>query len=129
VTMHRFRVWVAVTAMLQALVFAPLFHVHDQDDHGHSGSFVHAHFPVSVHATSHSEHEVEPADSHEHVRWVDVFTLTAPVSAGFQAVVEFSEPLSVPSPEENRAVTSLQTVRSHSPPVLSGLTLRSPPVL
>src|SRR5262245_42821147 len=121
--MHRFSVWVAVAAMLFALVSAPFFHVHDQDDHGHAGSFVHAHLPESELSSAYSGHAVEAEHSHEHVRWVDVFTLTAPVSTGFHAVAEFSEPLSLPVPIANRAVASLQTLRAHSPPLQSDLTL------
>jgi len=128
--MHRrFSAWAAVAAMLMALVSAPFFHVHEQDDHGHAGSFVHAHFPESESPSEHSGHAVEAGHSHEHVRWVDVFTLSAPVSSGFQAVAEFSEPLSAPVTVANRAVASVQTLRAHSPPLRSDLTPRSPPAL
>jgi len=127
--MSRFSGLVAVVSMLHALVTAPLFHVHDHDDHGTAGSFVHAHFPELESPSEYSGHAVEAGHSHERVRWVDVFTLTAPISAGFQAVAEFSEPLSLPAPVASRAVASLQTLRAHSPPVQSDLPPRSPPAL
>jgi len=125
--MHRFSACAAVGAMLFALVSAPLFHVHEGDDHGHAGSILHAHFPALEHAASPSEHAIETQDSHNHVRWLDVFTLAAPIDAGFQAVAEFSEPLMVPPQPVSRAVLSLLNLRAHSPPERSRLGPRSPP--
>jgi hypothetical protein len=127
--MLRFSACTGVFAMLFALVSAPLFHVHGADDHSHAGSIVHAHFPELEHSSSPSEHAIETQDSHEHARWIDVFTLAAPISAGFQAATEFSEPLKVPPPPVSRAVISVLTVRTHSPPERSGLASRSPPAL
>src|SRR5207247_2453385 len=101
---------------LFALVSAPLFHVHDRDDHGNAGSFIHAHFPDVENPTGHSERAVETEHSHQHVRWIDVFTLSTPVPLSFAVVAEFSQPLSIPSPPVSRAVISLQTLRAHSPP-------------
>ena len=127
--MHRFSACAAVGAMFFALVSAPLFHVHEGDDHGHAGSIVHAHFPELEHLSSPSEHAIETQDTHEHARWIDVFTLAAPIAAGFQAATEFSEPLEVPPPPVSRAAISVLTLRAHSPPERSGLASRSPPAL
>jgi hypothetical protein len=129
VAMHRFSACVAVVAMLFALVSAPLFHVHEADDHGHAGSIVHAHFPGLEHASSTSEKAIETQDSHNHVRWLDVFTLAAPIDAGFQAVAEFSAPLMVPPLPVSRAVVMLLSLRTHSPPERSRLAPRSPPAI
>src|SRR5262249_22997369 len=128
-TMRRFSACAAVGAMLFALVSAPLVHVHEADDHGHAGSILHAHFPNLEHASSSSEHAIETQDSHSHVRWLDVFTVAAPIDAGFHAVAEFSEPLMVPRPPVSRAVLSLLNLRTHSPPERSKLVPRSPPTL
>jgi len=125
--MRRLSAWMAVGAMLFALVSAPLFHVHDRDDHGNAGSFIHAHFPDVENPTEHSERSVETEHSHQHVRWIDVFTLSTPVPLGLQVVAEFSQPLSIPSPPVSRAVLSLQTLRAHSPPEHFDLPPRSPP--
>src|SRR5215470_8149476 len=105
--MHRFSVCVALGAMLFALVSATLLHIPEADDHDHAGSVFHAHFPGLRHALSTSEHAIETPDSHDHVRWLDVFTLAAPIDAGFNAVSEFSEPLMVPPPPVSRAVISV----------------------
>jgi hypothetical protein len=129
VAMHRFSACMSVGAMLFALVSAPLVHVHEADVDGHAGSILHAHLPGLEHASSPSEKGIETPDSHGHVRWLDVFTLAAPIDAGFHAVAEFSEPLMVPPPPASRAVISLLSLRTHSPPERSRLAPRSPPVL
>jgi hypothetical protein len=128
-TMRRFSACAAVGAMLFALVYAPLFHVHEADDHGHAGSILHAHLPELEHALSPSERAIESQDSHQHVRWLDVFTSAAPIDAGFHAVAEFSESLMVVRPPVSRPVISLLSLRTHSPPERSGLAPRSPPAL
>jgi len=113
--------------MLFALVSAPLFHVHDHDDHGNPGSFIHAHFIEFEDPLPCRGHAVETQHSHDHVRWVDVFTLSAPVSAAFYAVAELAEPLTEPSLEVRRVGLSVQVLRVHSPPAGSNLAPRSPP--
>jgi hypothetical protein len=125
----RFGAWAAVASMLLALVSGPFFHVHDQDEHGHAGSFVHAHLPEPENPTAHSGEEVEAGHSHEHVRWLDVFTVSAPATTAYLPVSEFSEPLTILPPAENRAVASVQTLRAHSPPLLPDLPPRAPPTL
>ena len=115
--------------MLFALISAPFFHVHEGDDHGHAGSVVHAHFLELEDLTPYSGHVLEAHHSHENVRWVDVFALSAPTSPGFHAVAEFSEPISISPPVVSRVVLALQTLRAHSPPERSGLPARSPPAL
>jgi hypothetical protein len=127
--MRRFSAYMAVGSMLVALVSAPFFHVHEADDHGHAGSVVHAHFLELEDPTPYSGQVLEPHHSHENVRWVDVFALSAPTTSGFHAVAEFSEPLSISPPVVSRVVLALQTLRAHSPPERSGLRPRSPPVL
>lgn len=125
--MHRFSACLAVGAMLFALVSAPLFHVHDRDDHGNA--LVHTHFLESENPLSNSGHAVEGRDSHGHVRWVDVFTLNTPATTVFHAVAEFSAPLLLPAPVASRARVAAQTLRAHSPPEAPNLAPRSPPAL
>jgi hypothetical protein len=127
--MRRFSAFGAVGAMLFALVSAPLFHVHEADDHAYAGSVLHSHLPGLEHALSSSEHAIETQDSHDHVRWVDVFTLAAPIDSAFHPVAEFSEPLLVPPQPVSRSVISLLSLRTHSPPERTGLSPRSPPAL
>jgi hypothetical protein len=127
--MRRFSAFTAVGAMLFALVSAPLFHVHEADENGHAGSILHAHFPGLVHAASPSGYAIEDEDSHDHVRWLDVFTLAAPIAAGFHAVAEFSEPLTVSPTSVSRAAISILNLRTHSPPQRSTLVPRSPPAI
>jgi hypothetical protein len=112
--------------MFYALISAPLFHVHDRDDDGHAGSLIHAHFPEDENV-SHSEHAVETQHSHQHARWLDILVVNTPVPTTFQVVAEFSGPVTVPGPVVSRAVLSVQTLRSHSPPGRSDLPPRSPP--
>jgi hypothetical protein len=126
--MHRFSACLGVAAMLLALISAPLFHLHDSDDHGRPG-LVHAHFPGFERHTWASGPLVETPDPHEHARWLDFFTLNSPVTAFFHAVAEFSEPLSLPSPVVSRALASIENLRAHSPPETSDLVTRAPPTL
>jgi len=124
--MHRFSACIAVGAMLFALVSAPLFHIHERDDH-HAESFVHAHFPTQE-DVSHSEREIEPPHSHGHGRSVDIFAVNTPASAPYQVVAEVSGPFSPVAPVVSRAVLSVQVLRAHTPPERSNLPSRSPPL-
>src|SRR5262245_21191244 len=127
--MQRFSTCAAGVSMLFALISAPLFHVHDHDDHGNPASFIHAQFIELEDQLSHTGQEIEAPHSHDHVRWLDVFTIATPVSAAFYAVAELVEPLSAPSPELRRAIVSVQVVRAHSPPARFNLAPRPPPSL
>ena len=125
--MRRFNAYSAVFAMLASLLSAPLFHVHDGDDHG--GSFVHAHFLAAEEAPPASGYAIEDAHhSHEHARWIDVFTLSTPVTASFHEVAEFSEPLSVPPPQLSRFAEPVPSLHAHGPPDSSSAGPRPPPV-
>jgi len=125
--MHRFSACIAVGAMLFALVFAPLFHVHDHDD-GHAESLAHAHFPESEHS-AHSGYEIETDHSQPHGRSIDIFAVNTTPSAAYYPVAEFSEPFSISLPVVSRAVLSVLALRVHSPPERSELPSRSPPTI
>ena len=127
--MYRVSGCVSVLAMLYALVFAPLYHVHDHDDHGHAGSFAHAHFFESETPSDHTAPAFEESESHAHVRWIDVFTVNTAAKNSFHAVAEFSEPVSIPIRNSSRSVISMQTLRAHSPPKYFNVVPRAPPSL
>jgi hypothetical protein len=128
VTMHGFSACLAVGAMLFALISAPLLHVHDHDGGGHAESFVHAHFPESK-DVDHSSDAVEPHHAQEHGRPIDLFAASTTESPTHHFVAEFSEPCLLGSTVLTRAVQSVQTLRTHSPPEQSDLPPRSPPIL
>ena len=124
--MRRFSAWLAVGGMLFALVSAPLFHVHDRDDHGNA--FVHAHFLEPEDPLPDSGHAVDAQHSHHHAHSIDVFTSNAP-AALFYAVAEFSDKLPLPSLEATGSMVCVETPRAHSPPDARCLAPRSPPAL
>ena len=124
--MRRFNAAIAAVAMLTALLSAPLFHVHDADDHGHDAAFVHAHFPEFEHAGG-AESEIETAHSHERARNIDIFTLSIPAAVPFHPIAEYSEPLSLPAPERGGILEPVHCPYSHGPPPQSGSAPRSPP--
>src|SRR5262245_50137957 len=118
--MQRFSASLGVGAMLLALVYGPMFHVHEQGDHDTAALTVHAHLPGIEHALANVDHpEMESPHSHAHVRWVDILTLSKPVTIAFHVVVDRSEPLVVPSQVMNRIVAPVQSLHLHSPPVPS----------
>src|SRR5262245_53960929 len=128
--MQRFGASLAVAAMLLALVYGPLFHVHERDDHDTSALTIHAHFPeVGQESASADYPEMECPHSHAHVRWLDVLTLNKPITVSFHVVVDRTEPVPVPSEDANQIVQPVETLHLHSPPVLSYFALRSPPSL
>jgi len=127
--MRRVNVYVAILAMLSAFVSAPLFHVHNGDDHGNPGSFVHAHFLEAEEESHDSGIGIEAPHSHEQGHWADVFTLNTPFTVNFYGVAELAEPLALPSPAVNRVGAAIQTLRAHSPPDGFDSAPRSPPAL
>src|SRR5436189_194788 len=76
--MQRFSAFLGVGAMLLAFFTAPLFHLHDRDDHGRPAPLVHAHFFESEATAPHSDNEIEMAHSHHAARWVEFYTYNAP---------------------------------------------------
>ena len=127
--MRRFNACLVVAAMLIAFASAPLFHVHDHDDHGNPEPFVHAHFLDAEERSDDSTVAIETQHSHKQAQWLDVFTLSTPVAVNFYQIAELAEPLSLPSPAINRIVAAVQTLRAHSPPDRSDSAPRAPPAL
>src|SRR5262245_45719889 len=114
--MRRWSACLGIGSMLFALAFGPLFHIHDHDDHGNPGSFMHAHLPVLEIPQTDSTDEIETPDSHQHVRWIDGFIPHGPLFVGFRAAAEYSETLPPPSEFSGRSVPAVQTLRAHGPP-------------
>src|SRR5687768_8741174 len=127
--MYRFSGWLAVVAMLLALVSGPLFHIHDADDH--EQVFAHAHFLESEDHSLVSQHapEIEADHSHDHVRWLDIFRVSGPPTVILHLAVEVFEASSVPSVPESRALIAIQTLHAHGPPPISSSAPRSPPTV
>lgn len=126
--MRRVTACFAVGAMLLALLYAPLFHVHDHDDYGNPDSFVHAHFPELASPWRHDGSDLETQHSDDHARGIDVFTVNTP-AAVFHAGAEVYETLSVPSFEGRDSIVFLGLPRAHSPPDTRRSAPRSPPAL
>jgi len=127
--MARLVACLSVALMLFALISAPLFHLHERDDHDGVPAVIHAHLPESEHVGAHSGPEIEDQHSHAQVRWLDVLTVGTPVLVSHAGVPELPERLSLPSPRVTRAVISVHSVHVHSPPTTSDTALRSPPSL
>jgi hypothetical protein len=128
--MRQLSACLSVAAMLFALVSAPLFHVHEEDDHGHPGSLIHAHLPEPEQQFPHAGPSIESTHSHDHVQWLDgVFTMSSPIIGGGYAVAEISEPFSVPVLVVTRGFLSVQILHAHGPPERFGLIPRSPPAV
>ena len=124
--MQRFTACLGSVAMFVALLTAPLFHLHDRDDHGSPKSLVHAHFLETESPSHHTENEFENRHSHEHARWVEFFTFIGP-QASFELAVDFSETFSAPLLEVREGVNILAVPRSHGPPSARPSVPRSPP--
>jgi hypothetical protein len=127
--MTRLTACLAVGLVLFALISAPLFHLHERDDHDGVAAVIHAHLPESEHRGRHSGSEIEHQHSHAQVRWLDVLTVGSPVLVSHTVVAELPERLVLPSPPATRAVISVYSVHVHSPPTTSDTALRSPPSL
>jgi hypothetical protein len=116
--------------MLFALFTAPLFHVHEDDDHDHSGTLVHAHLPEPEEELPHSEPAVEYPHSHENVRWLDdVLSVSGPVITVVYTVADVAERFTVSPSAVTREFLPVQSLYSHSPPERSRLLPRSPPTI
>ena len=125
--MHRCTAWLGVAAMLFALFTAPLFHLHEQDDHGHDAALVHAHLLELEEA--HHHHDIDELDatgSHGHVRWVEYFTFSV-APASFDLPVDSTPTFVVPVLEERWSVVMPDLPPAHGPPVYSSSVPRSPP--
>jgi hypothetical protein len=114
--------------MLLALFTAPLFHLHERDDHGHhDASLVHAHLLELEESHHHHDvDEIDASDTHGNVRWVEYFTFTV-APASFDLPVDSAPTLSVPVLEERWSAVMPDLPPAHGPPAQSPSVPRSPP--
>ena len=124
--MHRLTPGIAILTLIYVSVYAPLFHVHDYDDHGKPEHVVHAHFAGPGNSVHLEGIEVEANDSHHETRWIEFFTLAAPVVVTC-VVVDVSQALALPLPETQESVAFMEAPRAHSPPRIGPTAPRSPP--
>jgi hypothetical protein len=112
-----------IPALLLAVFYAPLFHVHT---HPGEAATIHAHLPEFEPAEDESVVHMESPHSHADARSIDILTTTAPQVVQFDATL-----VSVDAIRE--VVTpccgfiSLARARAHSPPTLRFQTPRAPP--
>jgi hypothetical protein len=118
--------------MFLALLTAPLYHLHDRDDHGKSVSLVHAHFLEGENSDHHSDSDHHPdssvGDRHSHrsARYVDVFTFNTPPTA-IDLAVELTTTSFVMVLEVDASVTTEPVPQSHGPPSTRPSAPRPPP--
>jgi hypothetical protein len=118
---------VGAIALFLALFNAPLYHVHEREDHGRTVPLVHAHFPESEDADHHSGVSIEDRHSHANARFVDVFTFATPPAGSEFPAVELTTSLFVPILEDSASVTPEPVPHSHGPPATRHSIPRSPP--
>ena len=116
----------SVMAMLVALLTAPLFHMHERDEHGHQVSFVHAHLGGLEMLDSHASDEVEGNHSHAHARWVDVFTFDT-----FSLYIDWPIDVAItwvtPQLQRGESFVIAFVPQAHGPPGSRPFSPRSPP--
>jgi hypothetical protein len=112
-----------VPALLLAVFYAPLFHVHT---HPGEAATIHAHLVESEAAEDESVVHMETPHSHANARSIDILTTTAPQVVQYDADlvrVDFISDVAMPC----CGFIALSLPRSHSPPVLRSLIPRAPP--
>jgi len=124
--MQRIAVYLGVVAVFAVLLTAPLFHLHDHDDHDSPASHLHAHFWEFPDVDLHSSPELEAPHSHANARWIDFFVCKAPSAASVVAI-HLSEELLNPVLEVREAITIPSIPQAHGPPGTSPSIPRSPP--
>lgn len=116
--------WTSLGALLLALVYAPLFHLHD--DEGTSGILIHAHFPNAEDAAQESLPAVETSHSEERTRSIDLLTATASPDH-VHAVLGFDHSVFEPASQASVGKVSLPAPMAHAPPESRPSNPRSPP--
>jgi hypothetical protein len=115
--------WSALTALLLATLYAPLFHVHDE---GAGAPLVHAHLPEIEPAEDESVVHMEAPHSHAAARSVDLLITIATQIIQLDATVE-SSALSLIELQPSAGFVPPAARRAHAPPALEFLTPRAPP--
>jgi hypothetical protein len=113
----------AIPALLMAVFYAPLFHVHT---HPGEAATIHAHLPELEPVEDESVVHMESEHSHANARSIDILTTTAAQIVHFDATL-----VKVDGIREAVApccgFVPLARPRAHSPPALRFLIPRAPP--
>jgi hypothetical protein len=113
----------AIPALLLAVFYAPLFHVHT---HPGEAATIHAHLPELEPVEDESVVHMESEHSHLNARSIDILTTTAAQVVHFDATL-----VSIDGVREAATpccgFVALARPRAHSPPVLRFLIPRAPP--
>src|SRR5262245_4329505 len=110
--------WSALSALLSATLYAPLFHVHDD---GAGAPLVHAHLPEIEPAEDESVVHMEAPHSHAAARSVDLLITIATQIIQLDATVE-SSALSLIDVQPSAGFVPPAAPRAHAPPALEFLT-------
>src|SRR5260370_498401 len=112
-----------IPALLLAVFYAPLFHVHT---HPGEAATIHAHLPEFEPPEDESVVHMESPHSHADARSIDILTTTAPQVVQFDAIlvsVFAVRDMAVPC----CGFIALARPRAHSPPALRFQIPRAPP--
>jgi hypothetical protein len=124
--MRRLTTCAALVSLLLAVIYGPMFHLHEGDDH--DGAFIHAHFPGLPHIETEPGPETEPNDhDHSSARSIDFLTTKAPQLIHIEFVT-VEEPLVVVPPQSSEGFAIIDEPRAHAPPPVISSIPRSPPL-
>jgi hypothetical protein len=112
-----------IPALLLAVFYAPLFHVHT---HAGEAATIHAHLPELETAEDESVVHMESLHSHSAARSIDLVTSTTPQVIQFNATL-VSVSIVADPPKLCCGFVALARPRAHSPPILPFLIPRAPP--
>jgi hypothetical protein len=110
-------------ALLLAVFFAPLFHVHT---HAGEAATIHAHLPEFEAAEDESVVHMESPHSHANARSIDILTTTVRQAIQFDATLVSVESIAEVAMPCCGFVPAARP-KAHSPPVLPFLIPRAPP--
>ena len=121
--MRKLTAFSTIPALLLAVFYAPLFHVHT---HPGQAATIHAHLPELETAEDESVVHMEREHSHANARSIDILITTAPQITDFNATLVSVETV------RNAVLpccgfVAVARPRAHSPPVLPFLIPRAPP--
>jgi hypothetical protein len=122
--MRRFIACNAIAALLVALVYAPLFHLHIAGEYEKGVPLLHAHFPEPE--PIYVEHSVAPHHPESITRSIDVLTAMAVHSFQFSAVIT-DVFVRFDAGRVCCGFVALDVPRAHAPPLVESRTSRAPP--
>ena len=112
-----------IPALLLAVFYAPLFHVHT---HPGEAATIHAHLPELEPVEDETVVHMESLHSHANARSIDILTTTAPQVVHFDATLVAAYTIS-DTAMPCCGFVALARPRAHSPPALPFLIPRAPP--